>query len=89
VNATNHHYPVLRFKTRAAVSVHDGHRDSFPSSRCFGLARLRKTVDGRTASADHLTLWLLTFFFLEFLTLEDGTGTLFRNIGKGLPLDAE
>jgi hypothetical protein len=25
--------------------------------------------------------------FLEFLTLEDGTYTLSRNVGKGLPLD--
>jgi hypothetical protein len=27
-------------------------------------------------------------FFLDFLTLEDGTDTLSRNVGKGLPLDA-
>jgi hypothetical protein len=26
--------------------------------------------------------------FLDFLTLEDGTDTLSRNVGKGLPLDA-
>jgi hypothetical protein len=26
--------------------------------------------------------------FLDFLTLEDGTHTLSRNVGKGLPLDA-
>jgi hypothetical protein len=25
---------------------------------------------------------------LDFLTLEDGTDMLFRNVGKGLPLDA-
>jgi hypothetical protein len=25
---------------------------------------------------------------LDFLTLEDGTDTLSRNVGKGLPLDA-
>jgi hypothetical protein len=27
-------------------------------------------------------------FFLDFLTLEDGTDRLSRNVGKGLPLDA-
>jgi hypothetical protein len=27
-------------------------------------------------------------FFLGFLTLEDGTEMLSRNVGKGLPLDA-
>jgi hypothetical protein len=27
-------------------------------------------------------------FFLDFLTLEDGTHTFSRNVGKGLPLDA-
>jgi hypothetical protein len=27
------------------------------------------------------------FFILDFLTLEDGTDTLCRNIGKGLPFD--
>jgi hypothetical protein len=27
-------------------------------------------------------------FFLDFLTLEDGTDTLCRNVGKGLPFDA-
>jgi hypothetical protein len=27
-------------------------------------------------------------FFLDFLTLEDGTDTLSRNVGKGLPFDA-
>jgi hypothetical protein len=26
--------------------------------------------------------------FQDFLTLEDGTGTLSRNVGKGLPFDA-
>jgi hypothetical protein len=26
--------------------------------------------------------------FLDFLTLEDGTDTLSRNVGKGLPFDA-
>jgi hypothetical protein len=26
--------------------------------------------------------------FLDFLTLEDGTETSFRNVGKELPLDA-
>jgi hypothetical protein len=26
--------------------------------------------------------------FLAFLTLEDGTDTLSRNVGKGIPLDA-
>jgi hypothetical protein len=28
------------------------------------------------------------FNFLDFLTLEDGTDTLSRNVGKGLSLDA-
>jgi hypothetical protein len=27
-------------------------------------------------------------FLLNFLTLEDGTDTLSRNVGKGLPFDA-
>jgi hypothetical protein len=27
-------------------------------------------------------------FFLDFLTLEDGTDTLSRNVGKELPLNA-
>jgi hypothetical protein len=27
-------------------------------------------------------------FFLDFLTLEDGTDMLYRNVGKELPLDA-
>jgi hypothetical protein len=29
-----------------------------------------------------------TKFFLNFLTLEDGTDTLLRNVGKGLPFGA-
>jgi hypothetical protein len=29
-----------------------------------------------------------TLLFLDFFTLEDGTDTLSRNVGKGLPLDA-
>jgi hypothetical protein len=30
----------------------------------------------------------LSIFSLDFFTLEDGTDTLSRNVGKGLPLDA-
>jgi hypothetical protein len=29
-----------------------------------------------------------SLLFRDFLTLEDGTDRLFRNVGKGLPLDA-
>jgi hypothetical protein len=36
-----------------------------------------------------LAHFLVSFFlFLDFLTLEDGTETLSRNVGKGLPFDA-
>jgi hypothetical protein len=30
----------------------------------------------------------VVLLFLDLLTLEDGTGTLSRNVGEGLPLDA-
>jgi hypothetical protein len=43
-----------------------------------------------TASSNNslLTFQDNIFFFLGFLTLEDGTNTLSRNVGKGLPLNA-
>jgi hypothetical protein len=31
---------------------------------------------------------LVVSFFLDYLTLKDGTNRLSRNVGKGLPLDA-
>jgi hypothetical protein len=31
---------------------------------------------------------IINYLFLDFLTLEDGTDRLSRNVGKGLPPDA-
>jgi hypothetical protein len=54
-------------------------------------AGMAKQTEGRRlalrADFSLVDLWLADFlFFLDFLTLEDGTDTLFRNVGEGLPL---
>jgi hypothetical protein len=41
-----------------------------------------------TSVKDYHSTLRYTLLFLDFLTLEDGTDTLSRNVGKGLPLDA-
>jgi hypothetical protein len=40
-----------------------------------------------TTNRSHLQGLRSPFFFVDFLTLEDGTDTLSRNVGKESPLD--
>ena len=36
----------------------------------------------------YICIYIYVCVFFDFFTLEDGTDTLSRNVGKGLPLDA-
>ena len=36
----------------------------------------------------YIYVYMCVCVFFDFLTLEDGTDTLSRNVGKGLPLNA-
>jgi hypothetical protein len=54
-----------------------------------------RNVLQREGRAGNKAIWicqpkwqLFAWFFLDFLTLEDGSGRLFRNVGRGLPLYA-
>jgi hypothetical protein len=58
-------------------TVSSGNLPTFQDNVSVPSSRVKKSKKSRESK-----------LFLDFLTLEDGTDRLSRNVGKGLPLDA-
>jgi hypothetical protein len=58
------------------------------SALLLGITQRRLVILHRRFGTTYRFIFKGSELFLEFLTLEDGTDMLSRNVGEGLPLDA-